>query len=110
MDGPLANAVTLAVVGLIVWGLVRAGRPGPVFVIRLTRGEPHATGGTVTAAFLQRVREVAAEHRVTTGRVAGVPRRGRIALTFSRHFPPAAQQQLRNWWVASGWSLPKRRT
>lgn len=108
--GATAGGVWKVLPGRSRWSPLRAARPAPVFAVRVVGGEPHAVAGRVTAAFLQRVREVAAEHRVTTGRVSGVARAGgRIALTFSGHFPAPARQQLRNWWVASGWSAPKRR-
>lgn len=109
MDPILARAAILTAVAFALYCLFRAARPGAVFAVRVVNGEPHAVAGTATAAFLQRVCEVAAEHRVASGWVSGVPRGGRISLTFSHHFPPAARQQLRNWWAASGWSLPKRR-
>lgn len=109
MDPVLAKAAALiAVVGVALF-ILQAARARPVFAVRVVGGEPHAVVGTATAAFLRRVREVAAEHRVATGWVSGVPRAGgRIGLRFAG-FPPAAQQQLRNWWAASGWSLPKKR-
>lgn len=109
MDPILIRAAILTAVAFVLYCLLRAVRPGAVFAVRVVNGEPHAVSGTATAAFLQRVREVAAEHRVASGRVSGVPRGGgRISLTFSG-FPPPAQQQLRNWWAVSGWTLPKRR-
>jgi hypothetical protein len=109
MDPVLGRTAVLIAVAFVAYCLMRAARPRPVFAVRVVGGEPRAVVGTATNGFLLRVREVAAEHRVASGWVAGVPRAGgRIALTFSG-FPPAARQQLRNWWAASGWSLPKRR-
>jgi hypothetical protein len=105
----LAKCVALLIGGLIIWSLWRAARPRPVFVVRITDGEPHAVAGTVTPAFLQRVREVAARCGVTTGRVTGSAHGRRIRLSFSRHIPERARQQLRNWWVMSGWLAGKSR-
>ncbi|HEY1190862.1 MAG TPA: DUF3634 family protein [Gemmata sp.] len=98
------------IAGFVVWGVLRSSRPRPLFAVRLINGEPRATVGTVTAPFLARVREVAAEHRIATGSVWGVVRSGgRVSLKCSGHFPPGAQQQLRNWWAVSGWTAPVKR-
>ena len=105
-----AQGLVLVIVGAVVWGLWRAGQPAPYFAVRITRGEARSATGTVTAPFLQRVQEVASEHRIATGTVWAVVRQGgRISLKFSRHFPPPACQQLRNWWSASGWKAGIRR-
>jgi hypothetical protein len=102
-----ARCVALLIAGLLVYALWRAAQPRPVFVVRITNGEPRAVTGTVTAAFLQRVREVAADCGVTSGRVTGSPRGRRIRLAFSQHIPEGARQQLRNWWMMSGWLAGK---
>lgn len=106
MESALPKVIGLAIFGFIAWGIVRAAYPA-VFTVRVSNGEPRVASGTVAAPFLTRLREVATEHRIATGRVRGVARSsGRISLKFSNHFPPAAQQQLRNWWAVSGWSAP----
>jgi hypothetical protein len=105
----IIRCAALLIGGLVIWSLWRAAQPRPAFVVRITGGEPYAVAGTVTPAFLQRVREVAADCGVTTGRVAGLPRGRRIRLAFSRHIPKNARQQLRNWWVMSGWPAGKSR-
>jgi hypothetical protein len=106
----VGQGVLLLVGGLVGWALWRAGRPPRVFAVRVAGGEPAATAGAVTPAFLRRVREVAAEHRVAAGRVWGVVGRGgRTRLEFSAGFPEPARQQLRNWWAASGWAAGPRR-
>lgn len=108
MDELLPKLIALAIVGLVVWGVLRAGRPKPLFAVHLVNGEPRTTAGTATGPFLARVREVAAEHRVTAGAVWGVVRNGgRVSLKFSGHFPPPARQQLRNWWAEFGWPAPR---
>ena len=99
----LVRCVALLVGGLVVWSLWRAAQPRPLFVVRISAGEPRAVLGTVTPAFLRRVREVAADCGVTTGRATGSARGRRIRLGFSRHIPENARQQLRNWWMMSGW-------
>ncbi|VTR93640.1 : DUF3634 [Gemmata massiliana] len=105
-----AQGLALAIAVAVAWGLWRAAQPEPYFVVAVVRGEVRSTAGTVTSPFLQRVHEVATEHRIATGRVWGVVRQGgRISLNFSRHFPPPARQQLRNWWGASGWAASMNR-
>ena len=105
----LEKGLALLVGGLIIWGLWRAVQPRPVFVVRIVHGEPRPIFGRVTQAFLQRLREVAANHGVTTGRVTGLVSRGRIRLQFSRQIPEPGRQQLRNWWAVSGWLAGKTR-
>jgi uncharacterized protein DUF3634 len=101
----LGNVLMLLVAGVVIWLLWQASRPPRLFVVRINAGEPHVLAGTVTPAFLQRVREVVTEHGITVGQVYGVSARGnRIRLEFAGRFPPAARQQLRNWWAESGWT------
>ena len=98
--------VLLAVVAVAAGLVWLAQRPPCTFVVRVAAGGPRAVRGTVTAAFLAAVREVCARHGVTWAEVRGEPRGQRIALVFSRSLPPAARQQLRNWWAMSGWPAP----
>lgn len=107
MEAILPKAIALVVVGVVIWGILRAARPLPLFAVRVVNGEPQAVRGHVTGALLDRVREVAAEHRVRTGLVTGVIKGSRISLKMSGHFPPPAQQQLRNWWAEFGWPAPR---
>lgn len=100
----LARVFLLLVAGWIVWILWRSARPRPAFVVRVEDGEPRPESGTVTAAFLQEVREILARHGVRTARILGQARGGRIGLVFSREIPPAACQQLRNYWALAGWN------
>jgi hypothetical protein len=103
--------VKLVVVALAAWGFWAALRPRCAFVVRVTGGLPKAVKGAVTPAFLGQVRQVCGEHGVTSGAVRGVVRGRRISLAFGGGIPPAAQQQLRNWWAIAGWSArpPERR-
>jgi hypothetical protein len=93
----------LAAVGGAIWA---ATRPRSAFLVRLVDGSPRAVRGKVTAAFLAEIRDVCRRHCVNSGAIRGVMRNGRIALSFSGPFPPGCQQQLRNTWVAQGWSAP----
>lgn len=96
--------------GFVIWALWRASRGNAVFSVRIVEGQPTRDQGTVTAAFLQEVHEIARQHQIAAGQVWGVAAGGgRISLKFSREFPPEAQQQLRNWWVVSGWSYARVR-
>ena len=108
-----AESITEAVVVLAgcaaAWGLWRAGRPRAVFVVRLEDGKAGAAEGTVTPAFLARVREVAATNGVSHGVVSGFAHGEFIRLRFSAEIPQPARQQLRNWWASSGWSAPRSR-
>ena len=70
-------------------------------------GKLTADEGTVTPAFLTRVREVAAANGVSRGVVSGFAHGEFIRLRFSKDVPEPARQQLRNWWASSGWSAPK---
>jgi Protein of unknown function (DUF3634) len=100
--------VDLELVGKIVFVALVAGalwlalQPRYVFVVRIDNGRVRVARGKATAAFLQRVGEVCGQAGVTRGWVGGVRREKRIALLFSRNFPPAAQQQLRNYWAMHG--------
>ncbi|HEX5270929.1 MAG TPA: DUF3634 family protein [Gemmataceae bacterium] len=109
MTDLLAKLIALLIGGAILWSLWRAAQGRAVFLIQITDGEPHAVAGTVTAAFLARVREVTAGYGVRSGQVRGLARGTRIRLEFSRHIPEAVRQQLRNWWVLSGWRAGKGR-
>jgi hypothetical protein len=104
----LLQAAVLVGAGLLVYVIWRASRPRRLFAVRLRDGEATATTGTVTPAFLQCVREVAAEHGVHKGHVLGITDGRRIRLEFSRQFPPKGRQQIRNWWGVSGWRAGKR--
>jgi hypothetical protein len=102
------RAIPVLIAGLVAWFIWQASRPPRVFDVRIAGGEPQPVAGTVTPAFLQRLRELVAEHRITTGRVQSVRGGGgRIRLHFSNELPPAARQQLRNWWAVSGWAAGK---
>jgi hypothetical protein len=101
--------IRLAVVGLFAWMIWSVLRPRPVFVVRITGGVPRAARGKVMQSFLDEVRAVCGRGGIRRGTVRGVVRGGRIALAFSRGIPPAVQQQLRNVWAMSGWSVPPRR-
>lgn len=106
----LGKGLVLLIAGIIVWGLWRASRPPRLFIVRIAGGAPHLASGNVTAAFLQRVREIVTEHGIPSGQVCGVRVWGnQIRLEFTGQFPPEARQQLRNWWVQSGWPAGPRR-
>src|SRR5262245_51838027 len=104
----ITRCVVLLIAGLLIWGLWRAGQPRRVFMVRIADGEPRCVAGAVTPAFLARVREVAAAHGAKAGWVRGLARGARIRLAFSRQIPEPARQQVRNWWVVSGWSAGRR--
>src|SRR5690242_5235647 len=103
----VTSAFILALSGAVVWGLWRAAQPKAIFTIRIVDGVPQASSGTVTPAFLLRVREVAEAHAISTGALNGFAHGQKIRLRFSQEFSPTACQQLRNWWATFGWSAPK---
>jgi hypothetical protein len=106
----LVKGLGLLVGGAVIWGLWRTSRPRRLFIVRIAGGETRVVAGKVTPAFLKRVREIAAEHGVRSGRVYGVSApANQIRLQFAGRFPPSACQQLRNWWGASGWAAGPRR-
>jgi len=94
--------------GMLAWALWRSSQPRSVFKVRIAGGQPAVIDGTVTPAFLTRVREMAAAHGVDEAEIAGYEHEGLIRLRFSRHVPPAARQQMRNWWAMHGWKAPRR--
>jgi hypothetical protein len=91
----------LCIAALVFW---LVSRPQAVFVVSIRGGQPEATHGKVTAAFLTAVAELCGEHQVTSGEVRGLARGRRISLWFSDGVPAGFQQQLRNWWALSGWA------
>jgi hypothetical protein len=96
--------LTLAAVGgvaLVAW---LVAKPPALFVVRVRDGNPRATRGKVTDAFLAAVADLLREYGVQSGEIHGVARGRRIALWFSRELPAAFCQRLRNWWAVSGWS------
>lgn len=105
----LGKCVLVLIGGFIVWGLWRAGQGRRWFVVRISGGEARAIAGKVTPAFLARLNELAADHGINAGEVWATSVGTRLRLEFSRQFPEAARQQMRNWWVVSGWGAPNRR-
>jgi hypothetical protein len=104
----IINIVILTAACALGWALWRAGQPKPVFNIRVVDGAPQATEGTITPAFLQRVREVFAAHEISGGVVRGYAYGIVIRLRFSQEVTEPARQQLRNWWATFGWPAPRR--
>ncbi len=100
------TVAVLALVGAVAW---YALQPRCAFVVHVIGGMPRVTSGTVTPAFLDRVRELCAEHTVSRVVIRGIIRGNHISLACSGDLPPAAQQQLRNWWALSGWPPPRQR-
>jgi hypothetical protein len=95
----LTQLAILALAGVIIYAiLVTTFAPRYHFVITIKHGEPRVTKGKVQADFLDQVREVCHEHRITSGWVGGVKRGKSIALRFSRKIPRGCQQRLRNIW------------
>jgi hypothetical protein len=84
-------------------------RPPAVFVVRIRHGQPEATQGTVTAAFLEIVRQLCAEHGLLSAEVRGLARGRWVSLWFTRGVPRTFRQQLRNWWGMHGWLAPRIR-
>jgi len=98
MGESVVMILVAAFVAWMIWSLVQ---PRNVFEIRIESGQPRVRRGKVTAAFLRRVGAVCQESGVAQGWIRGVRRGRRVALRFSRHFPPGPQQQLRNEWQFS---------
>jgi hypothetical protein len=99
MDAWLVLLVLVLI--LVVWF---TARPPAIFVVRIKFGQPHVSRRKVTPAFLAEIGELCRQHDVEGGEVRGVVRGRRIALWFSGRVPPSFRQQLRNWWVMSGWA------
>jgi hypothetical protein len=103
----IEHIVALVLGAALVWALWRTSQPRSVFIVRIVFGRPETVDGTVTSAFLARLRDIAAVHGVEAGEVAGYEHEGLIRLRFSREVPEAAQQQMRNWWALHGWKAPR---
>ncbi len=88
------------------WALWRHAQPRPLFTVRVVDGKPQAKVGTVTPAFMERIREVAVANEIIQGKVSGFPQGTLVQLRFSPQFTESARQQLRNWWAVHGWSAP----
>ena len=99
----LVKAAFFVVGCLIIRAIWRACGPDRHFVVELRQGEPRVVSGTVTPAFLRLVRDIAGWNEVKSGRVIGISRGAGIGLEFSRSFPAAARQQIRNGWGTMGW-------
>jgi hypothetical protein len=92
----------LLLIGFIAWVIWSLMQPRHLFEIRIEDGQPSARKGKVTRAFLNQVASVCGDCRVTRGWIAGVMSGQRVALRFSREFPPGAQQRIRNEWTLAG--------
>jgi hypothetical protein len=107
MNPEVAYRIVVLGIGLtLAWAFWKASRPSPQFRIRIEKGVPVPRRGVVTDAFLRRIREVAADHQISSGAIAGYPHGRMIRLRFSREFNSASRQQLRNWWSMAGWLAP----
>ena len=104
----LHGLFTLALLGLIGWGVWQACRPRSVFVVEVEDGIPRVIRGRVTRAFLSSIHEACRHHDVTRGSIRGRAHGDQVALDFRGAFPDACRQQLRNVWVISGWSSGPR--
>jgi hypothetical protein len=91
--------VTILVLSITIWVFWTFVQPQYVFKIRIDGGQPSLRKGRVTRAFLERVTAICQENGIVRGWIGGVRRGRRIALRFSRQFPPGSQQRLRNEWV-----------
>lgn len=91
--------VKALIIGVAVWVFWTLVQPRYVFVIRINGGQPSICKGRVTRAFLTRVAAVCQEGGIVRGWIGGVRQGRRIALRFSRQFPPGPQQRLRNEWT-----------
>ncbi len=106
---PVVEKIVIVLLcAMLAWAFWRSTRPRLAFVVRIAAGRPAAIEGTITPAFLARLREMAASHGVATAEIVGYEYEGAIRLRFSRHVPQAAQQQLRNWWAMYGWRAAGR--
>jgi hypothetical protein len=91
--------VKILLIGVAVWVFWTLLQPRYVFEIRIDCGQPSIRKGKVTRAFLDRVAVVCQEGGVARGWIGGVRQGRRIALRFSRQFPPDFRQRLRNEWT-----------
>jgi Protein of unknown function (DUF3634) len=87
------------VLGAFVWAAWSMLQTRYAFEIRIKDGTPQVRRGKVTATSLKRVADVCQEAGVAQGWIGGVQRGRKIALRFSRHFPPGPRQRLRNEWL-----------
>lgn len=88
-------AIVLAAV-VISWVLASRRR---VFVIRIRDGVAVLVRGKVSPAFVAEVGDVVKRFNIRHGAIYGVPKRGKVGLSFSRSVPATSHQALRNVWT-----------
>jgi len=103
----ITNCVVVLASLLLMWGLWRAVQPKPVFTVRVVDGKSQVVAGTVTPAFLERVREVAVANGLSQIAIYGYTHGPLIRLRFSAEINEADRQQLLNWWASFGWAAPR---
>lgn len=99
MDGPTLVGLT-AVGAAAIWFALK---PPAVFVVHIRDGKAKAKRGVVTSAFQFVIAELCQQYGITRGEIRGLAQGKRIRLWFSRALPQGFRQQLRNWWMISGW-------
>jgi hypothetical protein len=87
----------------LMWAIWQSSRPQACFVVRVKDGQIETVSGKVTAAFLERIREVTERFQIIHGEICGRLIARRIHLKFTEDFSNEAAQQLRNWWSMHGW-------
>jgi hypothetical protein len=94
--------IKLLVIGFAGWVIWSLLQPRYVFLIGVGPGQARIRRGKVTPAFLAQITLLCQENGVAQGWIGGVQRGRRVALRFSRRFPPGLQQRLRNEWTLVG--------
>jgi len=88
-------------VGFAAWLIYHLLRPRYAFEILVTSGRPAVQAGKVTPAFLDSVADACRSGGVSRGWLGGIRYQTRMALRFSRDFPPGIRQRLRNEWLTT---------
>jgi Protein of unknown function (DUF3634) len=101
---PLIREWLVTALGILcaIWLLWTLFAPRSVLKIRIHEGRPSVRRGKVTGEFLVRVADACRDAEVARGWIVGVKNGKRISLRFSRSFPPALRQRLRNEWTLAG--------
>ena len=103
MNSFLVLLIVIATFALLAW----LCRVRTVFIVKIQSEVVTVKKGTVRSPFLEFLKELARDFPTASGTVTGVPQRQRIHLVFSRSLDAPFQQRARNWWMESGWILPR---
>ena len=87
---------------LVVFALLRATRPVPLFVLKIREGQIHVRKGSPPPGFVLDCKELVAFAGIERGTVKAFREKGTVRLAFSSGIPASHHQRFRNIWQARG--------